>query len=243
VRACESPQFFDWTEAFGRVAPRILDVGCGDGRFLLACARAHPGRDHLGIEVLAPLADKGRRAAEHLQLTNLRFLTGDAVQWLNACAVEDSIDEIHAYHPQPYYDPSVVELGMLSAAFFERVWRVLRPRGILVLQTDSKPYGKHLLLAARKHFDAQIQPGPWPDAPHGRTRREEVALRKKLAILRVVALRRDTPLDVAPPPPFFVAQRPGLPTVASALRRRRDPDIVVTEESRTCTRAQPSRLP
>lgn len=215
---------FDWTQVFGRTAPRVLDVGCGDGRFLIASALANPGRDHVGIEVLAPLVAKGRGEAERLQLANLRFFVGDAVQWLSECAGDASIDEIHAYHPQPYYDPSVVELGMLSAAFFERAWRVLRPGGILVLQTDSRPYGKHLLAAARKHFDPVIQPGPWPDAPHGRTHREEVAQRKKLEILRVVAARRETPLDVALPPPYFAAGRPGLPTVVSALRRRRKVD-------------------
>lgn len=204
-------QPFDWQQVFGRKAPRILDVGCGDGRFLLASARAHPDRDHLGIEVLAPLLAKGRAEAERLQLANLRFLEGDAVRWLRACAGEASMDEIHAYHPQPYYDPTVVHLGMLSAAFFERAWQVLRPDGILVLQTDSRPYAKHLLLAAQRHFDPQVQPGPWPDAPLGRTHREEVALRKKLTILRVVAGRRDTPLDVEVPPPYFEGRRQGLP--------------------------------
>ena len=208
---------FDWQQVFARRAPRILDVGCGDGRFLLASALAHPERDHLGIEVLAPLLAKGRLEAERLQLANLRFLEGDAVRWLRECTSDTSIDEIHAYHPQPYDDPAVVHLGMLSAAFFERAWQVLRPGGILVLQTDSRPYAKHLLLAAQRHFDPVVQPGPWPDAPQGRTHREEVALRKRLTILRVVASRRETPLDVEVPPPYFEGRRrPGLP-----LRRHR----------------------
>ncbi len=204
---------FDWTRAFGRAAPRILDVGCGDGRFLIASALANPGTDHLGIEVLAPLAERGLREVERLELGNLRLCIGDAVKWLAQSADDASIDELHVYHPQPYYDPSIVALGMLSAAFIERAWHVVRPGGRLVLQTDSKPHGKHLLLAVNKHFDPTIQRGPWPDAPRGRTRREEVAQRKKLAILRVVATRRDVPLDVATPPPYFEAGRPGLQTV------------------------------
>jgi tRNA (guanine-N7-)-methyltransferase len=210
---------FDWTAVFGRVAPRVLDVGCGDGHYLLTAANAHPERDHVGIEVLAPLVAKGQAEAERRHLPNLRLLVGDAVQWLATQAHDHSLDEIHAYHPQPYFDPTVVGLGMLSNEFFADCWRVLRPDGVLVLQTDSRPYAKHLLAAAHKHFVVEVVPGLWPDAPQGRTRREEVALRKKLTILRAVARPRAMPLAITPPPPFFAPGRPGLQTVRSALRK------------------------
>jgi len=183
----------------------IVDVGCGDGRWLLASAAAHPERDYVGIELIAPLV----RKAEERAPSNARFIAGDAVSWLRRRA-DLSVDEVHVYHPQPYYDPAEVHLGVGTPAFFERVWQVLKPGGLLVLQTDNKRYGTFLLEAARRHFDLEVQGGPWPDAPKGRTRREAVALGKKLPVLRVLGRRRTSPIPADPPPLYFDLTRPGL---------------------------------
>jgi tRNA (guanine-N7-)-methyltransferase len=206
---------FRWEEAFGRVAPRVLDVGCGTGRFVIEAAAARPDRDHLGIEAVASLVEQATREAAGRGLRNARFVAGDASR-LIAGLESGSIDEIHVYHPQPYYDPGQVPLELLTPEFFEQAWKALRAGGILVLQTDNKRYGRYLLEAVRRFFDPEIQPGPWPDAPAGRTRREAVARRKGLPILRVVARRRESPLDVASPPPYFDLTRPGL-----RVRRRK----------------------
>jgi tRNA (guanine-N7-)-methyltransferase len=193
--------------------PRIVDVGCGDGQFLLAQAAARPERDYVGIDLLRPVIERAAAAARARGLSNVRFLAGDAVAWL-AAQPAGSIDEIHVYHPQPYVDPTEVHLGMLAPAFFERAWTVLKPDGLLVLQSDERRYAAYLREAVRRHFDAREVDGPWPDAPGGRTRREAVARRKKLRILRLEGRRRAAPLDVEPPPPYF--DRPG-------VRRRRPP--------------------
>ena len=187
----------------------IVDVGCGDGGWVLASAAAHPEREYIGLERIEPLVRKAGAAAP----PNARFVAGDAVAWLRRRA-EASVDEVHVYHPQPYYDPEEAPLGVGTAEFFERVWRVLRPGGLLVLQTDNRKYGKYLLEAARRHFEAEVRPGPWADAPKGRTRRESVAIGKGLPLLRVSATRRPAPLELPDPEPYFDLRKPG-------LRRRR----------------------
>jgi tRNA (guanine-N7-)-methyltransferase len=96
----------------------------------------------------------------------------------------------------------------------------LRPDGLLVFQTDDKRYGRYLLEAARGHFEPELQRGPWPDAPQGRTHREGIALGKKLTILRVLARPRSAALDVKPPPPYFDPARPGLRKRRVKRRRR-----------------------
>lgn len=195
----------EWREG----ARRIVDVGCGDGQFVITAATSHPDDDYLGIERIAPLLDRAAKRAKQWGATNARFLAGDAVAWLQDCP-DGTLDEVHVYHPQPYYDPAEAHLGMLTAAFFERVWRTLKPGGLLVFQTDNKKYGKYLLEASKRHFDAEVQPGPWPDAPKGRTQREGVALGKKLTVLRVLARRRAAPAEGTSPGPYFDLTRPGL---------------------------------
>lgn len=199
----------------------IVDIGCGDGRWLLASASARPGDDFTGIELIPALVEKAKSNAP----SNARFIAGDAVAWLQR-REDASVDEIHIYNPQPYYDPAEVHFGMLTASFFERLWTVLRPDGRLILQTDNKRYGKYLQEAARKHFDLEILAGPWPDAPKGRTRREMIAMGKKLPVLRAVGRRRPKPLKIESPPPYFDLERPGLRkrrTKKEGGRRRRPP--------------------
>src|SRR5262245_28484641 len=44
--------FLDWKAIFGRDAPLVLDLGCGNGRFILSSAMSRPHVDHIGIEIL-----------------------------------------------------------------------------------------------------------------------------------------------------------------------------------------------
>jgi tRNA (guanine-N7-)-methyltransferase len=197
---------FDWQARFGRAAPRVVDLGCGNGRYLLGSAIARPTHDHLGIDLVQTAIDHAAHRANQRGLTNVRFVTADAVRWLFDRI--DEADELHVYHPQPYYEEADVAKRMLTAGFLERVWTVLRPGGLLVLQTDNKSYWTYLMKAVAKHFDPEVLPGPWPDAPRGRTRREIIARRKGLAVWRMTARRLDTPRDVAIPPADFDANRP-----------------------------------
>lgn len=185
---------FDWERVFGREAPRVVDLGCGDGRYLIASAAARPDHDHLGVEVVPRLAEEASRRSAGLP--NIRFVAGDAVPWLFERLAADSVDEIHIYHPQPYFNPAEKGRRMLTPDFLERVWRVLRRDGLFILQTDHPRYWRHLLESASKYFEPRVETGPWPDAPEGRTRREAQSRRKGMKIRRMTARRREVPLAI-----------------------------------------------
>lgn len=199
---------FDWARTFGREAPRVVDLGCGNGRYLIGSALARPGHDHLGIDLVQRAVDFAAHRANKRGLANVRFVTADAETWVRERLAPGTLDEIHLYHPQPYYDPEARARRMVTGPFLERLWELLRPGGLLVLQTDNKAYWRYLLDAVRFRFDPTAVPGPWPDAPRGRTRREIVARMKGLAIWRMEARRRDVPLPGVAKDPDFDADRP-----------------------------------
>ena len=134
------------------------------------------------------------------------------------------MDELHVYHPQPYYEVDEREKRMLTPAFLARAWRVLRPSGQLFLQTDNPYYWRYLSSVVPGFFRFEERGAPWPDAPRGRTRREIVARSKGLEIFRGWGVRRD---DLAPgeverlgrelPAPDFDANKP--PFRASGSRK------------------------
>jgi tRNA (guanine-N7-)-methyltransferase len=199
---------FDWERIFGRVAPRVVDLGCGNGRYLIGSALARPSHDHLGVDCVQRVIDYAAHRANKRGLTNARFVVGDGVRWLFERLGPDSIDELHVYHPQPYYEEADISKRMLTPEFLERSWLALRKGGLLVLQTDNKSYWSYLLAAVARHFEPSVRPGPWPDAPRGRTRREIIARRKGLMVWRMEARRRDEPRPGSIPRPDFDANRP-----------------------------------
>jgi len=207
---------FDWEAVFGRTAPRVVDLGCGNGRYLIGSALERPGVDHLGVDLVQVAIDHAAHRANQRGLANVRFVTGDAIPWLFERLAPGSVDEIHVYHPQPYYEVADASKRLLTPEFLERIWLVLRRGGLLVLQTDNKSYWTYLRTAVEKHFEPSVVPGPWPDAQRGRTRREILARKKGLAVWRLEARRRDEPRPGAIAQPDFDANRP-------RFRKRRGP--------------------
>jgi len=204
----------DWQAIFGRAAPRVLDVGCGNGRFVLASALARPEFDHLGIDILPVVIRYATRRANQRGLNNVRFAVCGGLEFLQKYAAPGTIAEIHVYHPQPYGDPQKIERRLVTPAFLALVHRALVPGGLLVVQTDNPGYWRYMTQVIPRLFEFQQQHGPWPDAPEGRTRREILARRKGLKVFRGFGRPRPE-LDAQAlqalvaelPPPTFDAQR------------------------------------
>jgi tRNA (guanine-N7-)-methyltransferase len=204
----------NWRELFGRDAPVVLDLGCGNGRYLIGSALARPDHDHLGTDILPVVIRYARKRGNQRGLANLKFAVLGGRELLEKHVAPHSVAEIHCYHPQPYYDPAKVHLRLVTPAFVASVHRALKPGGLFVVQTDNPGYWKYIKDMVPFFFDFHEQIGRWPDAPRGRTRREIVALKKKLPVFRGYgtaktdlsedeALRRAESL----PPPTFDADR------------------------------------
>jgi tRNA (guanine-N7-)-methyltransferase len=124
-------------------------------------------------------------------LANVRFAVKDAYSFLRDFMPDSSAVEINVYHPQPYHDPRQVHRRLLTPEFLVETYRVLRPAGTLILQTDNPDYWREMCQLVPLFFEFEEHKGPWPDAPEGRTRREILARQRGLEIYRATATRRD----------------------------------------------------
>jgi tRNA (guanine-N7-)-methyltransferase len=177
----------DWAALFGRVAPVVLDLGCGNGRYLIGSAVWRPGHDHLGIDILPLVIRYATRRANQRGLTNIRFAVSGGRELLADFVAPASVAEIHCYHPQPYYDPAEIHKRLITPEFLLLVRRALTPGGSFFLQTDHPSYWRYMCQIVPVFFDLDPRPACWPDAPKGRTRREIIALRRGLPVFRGVA--------------------------------------------------------
>jgi 2-polyprenyl-3-methyl-5-hydroxy-6-metoxy-1,4-benzoquinol methylase len=126
-----------------RAGERVLDVGCGEGRFAAELARA--GATVVGIDVAEEPLRRGRELHPELE-QDLRLVDGEGA-WELADA---SFDVVWA--------GEVIEHVADTAAWLSEVRRVLRSGGRLLLSTPA--HGRltilHLALSRRAfaaHFD------------------------------------------------------------------------------------------
>ncbi len=205
----------DWAELFGRVAPVVLELGCGNGRYTLQSALARPEIDHLASDILPVVIRYATRRANQRGLHNVKFAVKDAQTLVRAYVRASSVAEIHLYHPQPYHNPRMAHLRLVTPRFLADVHQTLQPAGLFVIQTDNPDYWAYMTRLLPVFFDFHEQPGPWADAPQGRSRREILARSRGLKIFRGYGTRRDnlTPADAiaraeALPPPTFRSRGP-----------------------------------
>lgn len=204
----------DFQALFGRQAPVMLDIGCGNGRSTLASAVWRPGVDHFSSDVLPVVIRYATRRANQRGLTNVRFAVIGGRELLADFIAPQSIAEIHVYHPQPYYEADQVYRRLITPEFIALVHRSLVPDGLFVLQTDNPGYWKYMQQIVPLFFEWQQITDRWPDAPKGRTRREIIALRQSLPVFRGTGRPRTDisaeevlRLATTLPPPTFDADR------------------------------------
>jgi tRNA (guanine-N7-)-methyltransferase len=204
----------NWAEIFGRSAPVVLDLGCGNGRFAIGSAFSRPSHDHLGIDTLPVVIRYARKRGNQRGLANLRFAVGGAHELLDRWVEPHTVGEIHCYHPQPYYEPIQVHRRLITPVFLALAHRSLVPGGLFVIQTDNPGYWKYIQQVVPMFLDFHERIGRWADAPRGRTRREIIALRKGLPVFRGHGTARTDITEEAAvrlaeelPPPTFDADR------------------------------------
>jgi tRNA (guanine-N7-)-methyltransferase len=210
IKRLPLPGPLDWVAMFGRSAPVVLDLGCGNGRYTLLSALNRPDHDHFASDMLPTVIRYATRRANQRGLHNVRFAVRDAETIVGRYVAPGSVAEIHLYHPQPYHDERMANRRLVTPRFLADVHRALAPGGLFVIQTDNPDYWDYIRVVVPEFFDFVARDSPWPDAPEGRTRREILARRGNLPIFRAEARRREalsvdqarSKAESLPPPRF-----------------------------------------
>lgn len=130
---------------FGRHAPCILEIGFGNGDALAAMAEQQPQCDFIGIEVHRPGVGRLLQQLEARGIGNVRVMREDAVQILNTCIADNSLDRLLLFFPDPWHKKRHHKRRIVQPDFIELLSRKIRPGGCLHMATDWEDYARHML--------------------------------------------------------------------------------------------------
>lgn len=131
---------FDLAEICRGDRPLEVDLGCGDGSFLIDMAREFPERDFLGVERLLGRVRKVCKKITRQKLENARVLRLESnyvVRWLMPPA---SVSRLHLLCPDPWPKIRHHRRRLVQQEFLEAVERTLVPGGEFLFMTDHEEY-------------------------------------------------------------------------------------------------------
>lgn len=148
---------------FAARSPLEVDVGSGDGSFLVAIAQKNPGQVFLGIERLLGRVRKTCRKAARLNLTNVRVLRLESVYAVRNLIPPESVTVFHVSFPDPWPKRKHHRRRLVNHEFLDAVYAALCADGQLRLTTDDADYFAHMrrVLSERVDFAETL----WPEDP------------------------------------------------------------------------------
>ena len=140
-----SPAPLDLVTAFGRNAPKVLEIGFGMGETTARIAQSNPEIDYLAIEVHTPGVGGLLKKIRDLGLTNVRIIQHDAVEVLETMIPPASLDGVHIFFPDPWPKKRHHKRRLVQAPLAALIASRMRPGGILHVATDWEDYATQIL--------------------------------------------------------------------------------------------------
>jgi tRNA (guanine-N7-)-methyltransferase len=130
----------DLNRVFGRMASVEIDIGCGDGAFLVALASQNPERNFLGIERLLGRARCACRKIAQQKLDNARVIRVESSYAIRYLLPPASVAVFYLMFPDPWPKRRHQRRRIITEEFLGSIRRALLPYGLLRIATDQYDY-------------------------------------------------------------------------------------------------------
>lgn len=139
------PETLDMAQAFGREAPKVLEIGFGMGGATAEIAARRPETDFLGIEVHGPGVGNLLKLIDERGVSNLRLIRHDAVEVVDNMLAPQSLDGFHLYFPDPWPKKRHHKRRLVQPAFVEKIISRLKTGAYIHMATDWEEYAQQML--------------------------------------------------------------------------------------------------
>src|SRR5262249_22469908 len=130
-------QRLDLGRLFPMVQPLEVELGSGDGSFLVEYARQCPQRNFIGVERLLGRIQKMDRKGRKAGLANLRGVRIESSYFLQYLLPAHSVSALHVYFPDPWPKRKHRRHRLVNDLFVASLSKVLVAKGKVYLRTDD----------------------------------------------------------------------------------------------------------
>lgn len=128
----------EWnTKVFKNNNPIVLELGCGKGEYTIGLAKQYPDKNFIGIDIKGARFWRGAKTAIEENLPNVAFIRTQ-IELVEYVFADNEVDEIWITFPDPQIKYKRTKHRMTNLQFLERYKKVLKPKGIMHLKTDSE---------------------------------------------------------------------------------------------------------
>jgi tRNA (guanine-N7-)-methyltransferase len=148
----------DWRRRFGREAPIIVEIGFGNGAYLVRQAQEQPERDFVGIELEWPSVQRGLRRIAQAGVSNVRILQVDARVAFERLFTPRSVHHIYSLFPCPWRKEKHIKHRLFGHGFLKLLNSRLVDGGTIHVVTDYEPYVEWIVEQAQgTGFDLRVE--------------------------------------------------------------------------------------
>ena len=155
----------DWPLLFGNDRPVEVEVGFGQGLFLLNEGTNHPERNYFGIEIVRKYQLYAATRIATRQLPNVKTCCADAKRILDECIRPDSVDVVHVYFPDPWWKNRHKKRLLFTPEFARIVLKTLKPNGELSFASDVSDYFAMVTETLAAIPELELLPPPTDNTP------------------------------------------------------------------------------
>jgi tRNA (guanine-N7-)-methyltransferase len=131
-----------WDEIFGRSAPLGIEIGCGNGDFLVSWGKTNPHWNFIGIERSLASVKRILSRIQQAGLDNIRVIRDDARFLLRELWLDESVRFIVINFPDPWPKEKHKIRRVISFEFAKSVAAVLEMKGSFEIVTDQEWYAR-----------------------------------------------------------------------------------------------------
>lgn len=132
-------------QVFRRKAPLVLEIGFGMGDSLLEMAQSATDTNFIGIEVHPPGVGRLMHQAQAAGVDNLRLFMADAIDVLEDCIPDNSLDRVQIFFPDPWHKKKHHKRRIINPEFVDKLWYKLKAGAVLHIATDWEHYAEYIM--------------------------------------------------------------------------------------------------
>lgn len=141
----EEKSFLDFSSVFNNDNDIKIDIGCGNGHFLVDMAKQYTDSNFIGIELKYYRVCKCISKFSKRDIDNVRMFHGDAGNFLNEYFPDNSIKELYYNFPDPWPKRRHHKKRLFTPSFLDTLYRIMKKDAIFTCATDHADYLKWML--------------------------------------------------------------------------------------------------